>query len=171
MENKNLNLGLQVQNHSQEQSSKKDEYLIQAIQMIEKLIKGENVSESELDDLKKKSGVVQNCQVNYLGILDGGYYGYEMILFNGDKKMFFCDPDDIDFYNHCIPDAVQRDDIPANRKRRLDMRREKKQEGSILKIEDAVKPIHEKSDLDKLRESIRNMEKEPEHKLTYRPEK
>ncbi len=95
-------------------------------------------------------------EVSYVGVTPGGFYQYE-IAFQYGKKMFYCNPDDANFYNHCIKHALEFDKDPVNRQKRLNATIEQIKTKDFMGIEDAIRP---KTNHDALTQRLNNKLKE-----------
>ncbi len=130
--------------------------LLEAVDMLEKSIRRIPIDIQRLEAIKEECKITQNASVERLGIVEGGFYRFKMTLENGDIKIFNCDPDDVGFYEYCIPFAVDSDKNPDLRRRRLEMKKQ-----SIQKAAEAAKECRddgvEKSvtDVNKLIDSMR----------------
>jgi len=126
--------------------------LVDCINLVEK-IRSESywsIPESDeklLTELKTKAGLIVQAEVKCLG-LQKGFYVFVLEMNNGTSKIFNCNPDDIDFYNMCIPKAIEMDKNPEMRKRRLEEFNKKSDENikgkMLLSVDDAIKNLADK---------------------------
>lgn len=118
--------------------------LIKAIEIIEEISEYDGRGEIiGLKDLKKAAGLIVTAEVVSLGI-HKGYYLFEERRADGVVKQFLCNPDDVDFYNLCLPKAVEMDKNPKIRAKRLQALAEFEAEKppNVLKsVDEAVMPL------------------------------
>jgi len=130
--------------------SDKETSNVETFDFIEKLIQKNGFSltekeESKLKSLKIKAGVLLDSEINYHGIKDGLYL-FEQKISNGTSKLFYCNPDDAEFYMMCIPKAIEMDKNERLRERRLEEFQKKcenvQKEAEILSPEQAIRNIN-----------------------------
>jgi hypothetical protein len=123
--------------------------LAEAINNLEDVLTEEQRKSSleALISLKKEAGLIVDSELTFHGINEHGYV-YQQKRTDGLTNVFVCDPDNIEFYQMCIEDALKRDEDLVVKQRRQKQRaqgeyklKNQSRVNELLSPDDATKPM------------------------------